>query len=158
MAHPGLTPQGITYAHEAASTVYDEQMRWIDSLDTKAGILMAADGVIISLVMTPGSVLSRAPTVAGIMMATALFLSLVLALLAFSTRRYEVAPDIDRLIQQMQHLDDSALKWVALEGLAHAVAVNESKVDSKAGYLFLSALGLLVAILLFAAFFIYFLV
>jgi hypothetical protein len=93
----------------------------------------------------------------GVATALSLFVSLVLALLAFSTRRYEVAPDVDRLVQQMQHLDDDGLRWIALEGLINALEVNESKVDRKAGYLYLSAMGLLVSILLFAAFFIYFL-
>lgn len=158
MPHPGLTPRGITYTHDAASKAYDDQMQWIDALDTKAGMLMAADGVIVSLVMTTESVLTRAPTIVGVTTAACLFLSLVLALLAFSTRRYEVAPDVDRLVQQMQHLDDSALRWIALEGLVNALEVNESKVDKKAGYLFLSAIGLLGAILVFAAFFIYFLI
>ena len=136
MAHPGLTPKGIAYAHEAASKSYDDQMQWIDALDTKAGILMAADSVIVSLVMTPDSVLTRAPIPVAVVITFALFWSLVLALLAFSTRRYEIAPDIDRLLQQMQHLDDNSLKWIALEGLANALEVNESKVTRNLGTFF----------------------
>jgi hypothetical protein len=158
MAHSGLTPRGITYTHDMALKTYDDQMKWIDALDTKAGILMAADGLTVGLVMASDSVLSNAPTLVGVTTATWLFLSLVFALLAFSTRRYEVAPDIDPLVLQMQHLDDLALKWIALEGLMNAIEVNESKVGRKAGYLFASATGLLVAILVLASFFIYFLV
>jgi hypothetical protein len=105
-----------------------------------------------------GFSLVECTTLVGVTTATWLFLSLVFALLAFSTRRYEVAPDIDPLVLQMQHLDDLALKWIALEGLMNAIEVNESKVGRKAGYLFASATGLLVAILVLASFFIYFLV
>ena len=158
MAHPGMTPKGIEYAHEAASKAYDDQMQWIDALDTKAGILMAADGVIVSLVLTADSVLTRAPILVAVVITIALFISLVMALISFSTRAYETAPDIERLLQQMQHLDDGGLKWIALEGLSNALEVNESKVDRKSGYLFLSAMGLLLAILVFAFFFVYFLV
>lgn len=61
-------------------------------------------------------------------------------------------------IREERLYDDSSLRWIALEGLVNALEVNESKVDRKAGYLFLSAIGLLGAILVFAAFFIYFLV
>ena len=119
---------------------------------------MAADGVIVSLVVTTDSVLLSAPKPVGIGVTGLLFISLVFALFAFSTRRYEVAPDLDPLIQQMQHLEDDGLRWIALEGLVNAVDVNESKVDAKAEHLFLSAVALLLAILTLAGYFIYLLV
>lgn len=115
MASSQLTPRGIGYAHQAASKTFDDQMRWIDALDTKAGILMAADGVIVSLVVTTDSILLSAPKPVGIAATGLLFISLVFALLAFSTRRYEVAPDLEPLIQQMQHLEDDGLRWIALK-------------------------------------------
>lgn len=155
MGTRGLTPQGITYAHDVALKTYDDQMSWIDALDTKAGILMAADGVIISFIAARGSTLMEAATVIGVATALFLFLSFVFALLGFSTRRYEVAPDLDPLLVQMQHQDDDGLKWIALEGLSNAVAVNESKVDSKAWHVFLSALSLLAGVLALAGHFIY---
>lgn len=150
-----LTPRGIAYAHQAASKAYDDQMRWIDALDSKAGILMAADGVIVSLIVTSDSIFLSAPKLVGIGVAGFLFIALVFALLAFSTRRYEVAPDLEPLIRQMQHLEDDGLRWIALEGLANAVEVNESKVNAKAEHLFFSAVALLAAVLVLAAYFIY---
>ncbi len=150
-----LTPRGIAYAHQAASKSYDDQMRWIDALDTKAGILMAADGAIVSLVVTGDSVLLIAPKLIQIAAPGLLFISLVFALLAFSTRRYEIAPDLEPLVRQMQHLDDDGLRWIALEGLVNAVEVNESKMNAKAEHLFFSAVALLMAILVLAGFFIY---
>lgn len=48
--------------HDAAAKAYEDQMRWIDTLDGKAGILMAGDGVIAGLIMTQGSVLTKSPT------------------------------------------------------------------------------------------------
>lgn len=158
MSSSGLTPAGVEYAHDAALKSYDDQMRWIDALDSKAGILMAADGVIMSLLMSRESLLATAPSPVGMATATCLFISLVLALLAFSARRYEVAPDLDPLVAQMQHLDNDALKWTALEGLANAVEVNETKVATKASYLFLAAIALLAAILILAVYFIYLLI
>ena len=158
MSSARLTPRGIAYAHDAAAKTYDDQMRWIDALDSKAGMLMAADGVIVSLLVTRDSVLATSPNIVAIGTAGSLFISLVFALLAFSTRRYEVAPDLDPLLQQMQHLDNDGLRWIALEGLVNAVEVNESKVDTKAQHLFSSAVALLVAILILAGRFIYSLV
>lgn len=158
MGTRGLVPEGIAYAHEAASKSYDDQMSWIDALDTKAGILMAADGVIISFVATRDSTLMEAPPVIGVATALFLFCSLVFALLGFSMRRYEVAPDLDPLLAQMQHQDDEGLKWIALEGLSNAVAVNESKVDGKAWHVFLAGLSLLAGVLVLAGHFIYLLI
>lgn len=87
-----------------------------------------------------------------------LFASLALALLAFGTRRYEVAPDIDQLLPQMPHLDDEALRWIALNGYVNALDVNESKVEQKADLTFYSGMTLLGAILIFGGYFIYFLI
>lgn len=119
---------------------------------------MAADGVIVGLIVTDDSILLTAPKLIGIAAAGLLFISLVFDLLAFSTRRYEVAPDLEPLVQQMQHLDGDGLRWIALEGLVNAVEVNESKVNAKAEHLFSSAVALLMAILVLAGFFIYSLV
>ena len=158
MAQTGLTPRGVSFVHEAASKAYEDQMKWIDALDGKAGILMAGDGVIAGLIMTQGSVLTKSPTPIAVIVTVLLFASLGLALLAFGTRRYEVAPDIDQLLPQMPHLDDDALRWIALKGYVNALDVNESKVEQKADLTFYSGMTLLGAIVIFGGYFIYFLV
>lgn len=152
-----LTPLGIGYTHDAASKAYDDQTGWIDALDTKSGILMAADGVIAGLILSTDSALTQAPKTVGIADSALLFTSLVLALLAFGTRKYEVAPDVDQLLSRMHHLDDQGLQWVALQGIVNALDVNESKVARKANFLFYSGAALLVAVLVLAGYFVYFL-
>ena len=157
MAQTGLTPRGVSFVHEAASKAYEDQMKWIDALDGKAGILMAGDGVIAGLIMTQGSVLTKSPTTIAVIVTALLFASLGLALLAFGTRRYEVAPDIDQLLPQMPHLDDDALRWIALNGYVNALDVNESKIEQKADLTFYSGMCFLAAIVMFGGYFIYFL-
>jgi hypothetical protein len=158
MVWSGLAPRGVGYAHDAALKAYDDQMKWIDALDGKAGILIAADGVIAGLIMIRESVLGRAPALLAIGVATLLLTSLVLAILAFSTRAYEIAPDIDSLLPQMSLLDDLSLKSIALKGFVTALDINESKVERKAALLFYSAITLLGAITLFGSYFVYSLV
>lgn len=80
-----------------------------------------------------------------------------MALIAFATRQYEIAPDVDRLVDHMRHLDDAALKWIALENFAVARDLNEVKIGRKANFLFFSGSTLLVAVLIIGANFIYFL-
>lgn len=155
MAQIGLTPQGVGYTHDAALKAYDDQMKWIDALDGKAGILMAADGVIAGLILTENSILAHSSRGFAITVTILLLASLVLAILAFSTRAYETAPDVDQLIPQMQHLDDQSLKWIALNGFVRALDVNEFTVERKAELLFYSALALLGTIVAFGGYFVY---
>jgi len=65
----------------------DEQLRRIEALDAKAGILVAADGVLGGLLFGAGSVIRNAPRGVAISASVALIASLVLALLAFANRR-----------------------------------------------------------------------
>lgn len=49
MAQNHLVPEGASFAYAVAIAALDEQLRRIEALDTKAGILMAVDGVIAGL-------------------------------------------------------------------------------------------------------------
>ena len=55
------TPQGASFAFDNAAKALDEQLGRIESLDAKAGILLAADGVLAGLLFATGSVLVQAP-------------------------------------------------------------------------------------------------
>ncbi|MGH2728972.1 MAG: hypothetical protein ACRDJI_00020 [Actinomycetota bacterium] len=150
-------PQGIRFTYETASKALDDQLQWIETLDTKAGILMAADGVVVGLVLTRGSFLQGAPAGLATAGALLLFASFLMALLAFATRRYETAPDLAALLALLRTGDDDFLRWNALPGIVGALDVNESKLGQKADLLFVGNLLLLGGIFVVAGYFIYWL-
>jgi hypothetical protein len=148
---------GLGYVHDAARKAYEEQTRWIDALDTKAGILMAANGVIVGLVLSPRSVLTEAPKAVAVAIPALLFASLVFSLAAFATRQYEIAPDVSQIAVFMRNLDEANLRRVGLNSFLRALNVNELKVGQKARLLYCASLTLLAGVLVFASFFIYWL-
>ena len=56
-------PHGASFAFDNAAKALDEQMGRIESLDAKAGVLLAADGVLAGLLFATDSVLIQAPRV-----------------------------------------------------------------------------------------------
>jgi hypothetical protein len=146
-------PQG-DFVFDTAVRALDDQMRWIDALDVKAGVLMASDGVIAGLVLTRGSILLQAPLWVGVLVALLLFVSLVLALLSFSTRRFEIAPDIVSLATRSQTETEASLRASAVPGIIDALQINESKVGQKANLLFMSGTGLMLSVAVFGGNFI----
>lgn len=110
MTNGDTPPPGAAFVYDTALSSLKEQQRSIDALDTKAGILIAANGVIASLVLVADSLLAKAPTSAAITISALIFLSLALALLAFGTRRYEIAPDVNELAPMMLLGEDAFLK------------------------------------------------
>jgi hypothetical protein len=147
-------PPGGDFVFEAAVRAFDDQMRWIDALDTKAGVLMAADAVLAGLVLTRGSTLLEAPPWVGVLVATLLFLSFVLALLSFGTRRFGIAPDIPGLADEALSSAPSSLRWEALSEILDALRMNEPKIGQKANLLFLSGIALMLAMASFGGYFI----
>jgi cytochrome bd-type quinol oxidase subunit 2 len=148
-------PQSTRFVYEEARRALQEQMRWIDALDTKAGVLLAAGGLIAGLLITANSPLSSAPE--WIVMGTALLLlgALVLAVLAFATRRYETAPNLEALVSVMSENQDDFLRWMALPDVLEALEINESKVSEKAAYLFYAGASLLLGIVLFGGYYVW---
>jgi hypothetical protein len=147
-------PPGGDFAFDTAVRAFADQMRWIDALDTKAGVLMASDAVLAGLVLTRGSLLLDAPAWIGVLVALLLFISFVLALLSFSTRRFGVAPDVSALASEAATATASSLRWGALSDIVDALEMNEPKIGRKADLLFASGVGLMLAIASFGGYFI----
>lgn len=113
-------PPGASFAYEVGTRIIDGQLRHSDALDTKAGIVLAVDGVLAGLLFgnTPyGGQLVDLPVLAG---AVGLLLSFLLGLLAFGTRRYRTAPALDVVVGRMARGEDW-LKWRVLGNLLQAV-------------------------------------
>jgi hypothetical protein len=153
MATSSLAPQGAAFLYDAAHKGLSEQWQWIDALDTKAGVVLAADGLLAGLLFTSDSFLWLAPTWTSVAITVLLLGSLTLALLAFATRRYETAPDVEDLVR-FNHLSSDQIQWRALSDLLFALEVNESKMAQKSNLLFYSGLMLLVTVVLFGAYFV----
>jgi len=61
MAIGSSAPRGINFTYTQAEKALDDQLRWIDQLDGKAGVLLAAGGVISGLILSNDSVLFASP-------------------------------------------------------------------------------------------------
>jgi hypothetical protein len=139
-------PPGGDFIFDAAVRAFSDQMRWIDALDTKAGVVMAADAVLAGLVLTRGSMLLDAPVWVGVSVALLLFVSFVLGLLSFSTRRFGIAPDVSALASEAATAAPSSLRSTALSDILDALEMNEPKIAAKANLLYLAGLSLMLAI------------
>ncbi len=107
------------------------------------------------MVLTRGSILMAAPTWVGVLVAVLLFLSLALALFSFSTRRFEIAPDIVSLESELSERDTaSSLRAAALPDIIYALQSNEPKVAQKANLLFMSGAVLMLSVATFGGYFI----
>lgn len=151
-----MASPGINFAYEQTSKALDDQLHAIEALDTKAGILLAADGVIVGLILTKDSFLAWAPPWLYAMAISYLMGSFVLSLLSFAIRNYDLGPDIWALTDQMVAANDSDLKEDSLPSVLNALDVNEPKIDRKARLLSYSGILLLIGVLSAAAYSVYF--
>src|SRR5687768_7026765 len=103
-------PQGADFAFQTGLRALDEQERRTNALDSKAGVLLAAAGVISGLVFGGNSSLLTAPLPVSVLLTTLLISTVALALVAFGNRRYETAP-APRAVIRMMTEDDSWLRW-----------------------------------------------
>lgn len=86
--------------------------------------------------------------------AIALTSSLVFALLAFWTRRYDVAPRPEALSQLMAAREEW-LKWRFIPNVLNAIAVNRRKLALKSAFLTWALVSLIATVLLLGGYFIY---
>jgi hypothetical protein len=136
-------PAGAGFAYQVAVRTLDEQLRRIEALDTKAGVVIAAGGLVIGLLAGERSSLVEAPTWVRVTVLGTVTFSLVLALLAFSARRYDTAPNPDAAVRLMT-AEPEWLEWRFLGNLSDSIAANRSKLSTKSRLLS-SALSTLIA-------------
>ncbi|MGH2746442.1 MAG: hypothetical protein ACRDKB_00760 [Actinomycetota bacterium] len=148
-------PQGAPFAFDNAAKALDEQLGRIEALDAKAGVLLAADGVLAGLLFATDSVLIQVPRVLGVAVAISLLFSILLALLAFSTRKYETAPTPEAVIGLMAQGGDAWLKWRFLGNLVLALTINRSKLERKARLLSSAIAFLFIVVLLLGGYLTY---
>lgn len=101
-----------------------------------------------------GSLLLDAPRLIVGIAAITLTGSLVLALLAFWTRRYDLAPRPEALSQLMAAREEW-LKWRFIPNALNAIAVNRRKLALKSAFLTWALMCLIAAVLPLGGYFVY---
>ncbi|MGI8427157.1 MAG: hypothetical protein ACR2M4_11310 [Actinomycetota bacterium] len=138
-------PKGSSFGYETGIRVLEAQSRRIDALDSKAGILLAVDGVLAGLAFGSNDGHPKFAAAIAFISALTLLTSFLLALLAFRVRQYATAPSLGRVIQTMTR-DEPWLKWRFLGNLQEAEATNSRKLALKAKLFHLSLVFLLVSV------------
>jgi hypothetical protein len=85
-------PKSAGFAFETATVSLREQIQRVDALDTKAGILLAANGITASLVFSRTSLPSDTPPAVILVSGFAVLISLTSTLISFVNRNYALAP------------------------------------------------------------------
>lgn len=133
MQRDQVIPHGAEFAYGVGRQELADQLRRIEALDSKAGILLAAGGVLAGFVFGSRTFIRQAP--GSISLSVALFVtaSLVLALIAFGNQKYRTAPLTEDAVRLMVQ-DENWLKWRFLGNLLHAIQANSTKLEQKARF------------------------
>lgn len=92
MAQSHLVPAGASFAYDTAVAALAEQLRRFGVLDSKAGILIAADGVLAGLLFGRSSLIPAAPRSLAATVVGLVVLSLLLGLVALPIGATERPP------------------------------------------------------------------
>jgi hypothetical protein len=144
-------PPGASFAFTAALRTLDEQLRRIEALDSKAGVLIAADGLILALIAGEGGPLAHLTRLLTAGIVASVTISLFTALLSFTTRRYESAPNPDVAIHLMA-AEPAWLEWRFLGSLQSAIHENRRRLRAKARLLSFALTALLLGSTLLGVF------
>jgi len=147
MARQTAVPEGAGFAYDVGIRAIDEQLRRIEAFDTKAGILIAADGVLVGLLAADTSLLPLLPRIPVAIGLSLVLSSLALALVAFGIRRYRIGPSLSASIRLMA-ASAEWLRWRFLGDLERSVTANDARLRWKSRFLSGAMLSLLTAILL----------
>ena len=147
-------PSGAGFAFDLGRERLQQQLRRIDALDTKTGVLLAIDGVLAGLLFGREPQPPGAPRGLTATAAVALVVSLALSLIAFANRRYDTAPSASAVARFMSQ-DPEWLRWRFSGNVLAAIEVNDRKLTWKARLLTSALLSLIVSVTLLGGYFIY---
>jgi hypothetical protein len=138
-------PQSAAFAYETAQHALDQQSRRIDSIDAKAGILLAADGILAGLIFGRETFVSRAPVAVASVAGGGILLSLACALRALATRDYSLAPE-PRSLARLSAAPPDWIRWRLMGNMLDAVDESRRRLRQKARWLTVGQ-GLLLVML-----------
>lgn len=147
-------PQAATFAFDVTSRSIDEQFRRVDTLDSKAGTLLAADGIIAGLIFGRGWLPQETPVAIALAAGVAVLVSLAAALVAFSNRNYQIAP-APEAVTALANAPEDWIRWRLIGNMLAAVDINRVKLRQKARWLTFGQLVLLVGLGLLGGYFVY---
>lgn len=129
----GLPSLGLVY--EEAKYVLNIQLDQIDKLDTKAGLILGAGGVILTILLGEGSPVATSGTlINGVLLAGGLLitLSLFFAIWALRVRHYTITPNPYVMRTEYVGRPLEAVKLQVLDNLVGAYQKNDGLIESKA--------------------------
>jgi hypothetical protein len=144
------SPPGGGFAFDNACRTLERQHRDIDSLDTKAGLLLAADGVLVGLLAGNGPLLVDRPVgIAGVALVA---VSAGSALVGIWPRQFGAAPEPRKFAEAtVVSMDEEPdLKWEFIGNVLEAVEGNRPRLTRKVHFLRAASASLLSAIVLLA--------
>ncbi len=147
-------PRSAEFAFEIARAALAEQLTRIDALDSKAGLLLAADGLIAGLLFGQQTLLRQAPVWVTVGAAIGVLGAFTCALVAFAARHYQLAPEPGKVAELAQAPSDW-LQWRFIGNVLKAVDTNRAKLDRKATWLICGQALLLAALMVLGGYFIY---
>lgn len=132
-------PTGASFTYNVGRDTLETQSRRAEALDTKAGVLLAIDAVMVGLAY--GSQSDQVLKLGwwGAAAATAILTSFLIALIAFANRRYRTAPAFAAVLPRMANSEDW-LRWRFLGNLQEAIEINRRKLNWKSRLLTLALL------------------
>ena len=147
-------PQSAGFAFTTAQQTLGEQLKRVDALDTKAGVLLAADGIIAGIIFSQGSHLAGMPDWIALIAGTAILISLGGALGAFVNRNYEVAPTPET-VATLASAPEDWIRWRLIGNVLDALDINRAKLSQKTRFLTVGQIALLVGLSLVGGYFLY---
>ena len=145
MARETAVPNGSGFAYEVGVEAIREQLRRIEALDSKSGILIAADGVLAGLLFQGNSLLQRIPSAVAAIGLIGVLGSLLLALLSFLNREYRLAPSFPASMALMA-APGEWLRWRFLGSIEQALEENNHRLATKSRFLTTSMVTLLITL------------
>jgi hypothetical protein len=108
------------------------QFKQIDSLDTKSGIVLGINGVLMALLIP--SIIGQSDLPNLILVKVALipiFVSLIIAFISIATRRWDSPPQLERLRSYYINQDANDTKLKIIDIMMDAVRKNEKPIEEK---------------------------
>jgi hypothetical protein len=138
-------PRGAPFAYAVAERSLQEQLSRIEALDAKAGIVIATNGVLAGLLFSRSSLLLTMPELLAGAIVLLVGISLLLALVAFATRKYLTAPEA-QAVRQLMGAGEDWLRWRFLGNLEEALRENSRRLTRKARWLSSALFSLMLAV------------
>lgn len=157
----GYTLRAIGWAYEEAKRILDKQFEQVESLNTKASILLGFIGVILATLFGLWRdwlvVVEQSAVIYGGVIATAviLFAAAVCGFLAYRVQTYETAPSPQRLMEKYLTWEPDHVRYVTLHRIVRIYEHNDRLIKRKLFWLKATFYLLVVGLFVLTGIFLY---